>query len=263
MNSFLLFVKQMAANPYLTIIVYFLSFLSVLLAILLYYKSRKIKIPLYTIKTNNIIADYISKISLLNVLYSGNQIDNLSVSKIAFWNNGNEPIKNNDIAKKDPLRIILKNNSKLLDAKIIDNINQANNFNLITSDNGSVIEITFDFIAKNEGVLIQVFHTGKTNNDISIEGTIIGGKKLSRIKLFFKDTKDRFVWLPIILLLFYIIYVNILSTYNMMMETNVPTLDKIIYILCDLAALSVVSALLLAMKNNNLPKGFDIFEENF
>ena len=231
MSAFLRFIEQMAANPYLTMMVYFLSFLSVLLAIILYYKSRKIKIPLYAIKTNNIVADYISKISSLNVLYSGNQIDNLSVSKIAFWNNGNEPIKSNDIAQKDPLRIVSKNNSKILDANIINYIKPANNINLKISDNGSEAIITFDFLAKNEGVIIQVYHTGKTNNDIQIEGTIIGGKKILRKNLLINEKKERRVGLiaiPSILIASIIIS---LITYNIIMDKGTPISAKIFFVI--------------------------------
>ncbi|MDP2045313.1 MAG: hypothetical protein Q8L00_03775, partial [Deltaproteobacteria bacterium] len=97
MNSTLIFIETMASNPLVIVSAYLLSLLSVILAIILYIKSKKMKIPCYATNTINIFRDYNSNIESLEILYGGKLINNLSITKLAFWNAGKETIKKADL----------------------------------------------------------------------------------------------------------------------------------------------------------------------
>jgi hypothetical protein len=53
-----------------------------------------------------LIKDFSKKLVNLEVLYSGSKVENLTVSKVALWNDGNETIRQEDIALSDPLEKI-------------------------------------------------------------------------------------------------------------------------------------------------------------
>lgn len=57
--------------------------------------------------------------------------------------------------------------------------NKANSFTVEISNDGKAVAINFDYFDCNEGVILQVFHTGNSSNNISLIGRI---KSVNRIK---------------------------------------------------------------------------------
>src|SRR5262249_41238170 len=65
-------------------------------------------------------------------------------------------------------------------------------------------EITFDYLDAKQGALLQVFHTGTTNLDLEITGTVMGGKPIRRILLgsmMLQKPPRRWVSFPLLVLL--------------------------------------------------------------
>mgnify|MGYP001766436755 CR=1 FL=1 len=58
-----------------------------------YRKSLREKAPCWVIRSNNLVNGFSSKVQNLQVLFKGNQVENLTISKVVFWNNGKETIK--------------------------------------------------------------------------------------------------------------------------------------------------------------------------
>lgn len=67
----------------------------------------------------NLVRENVQKIDTVNILYAGNKVDNLSITKIAFWNDGKETINNSDVAQNNPIRLIIDKDLYFLDAEII------------------------------------------------------------------------------------------------------------------------------------------------
>lgn len=134
--------------------------------------------PCYTKRSINIFRNFVSKIEHLKIIYFNQQIENLTITKILFWNRGYETINRLDIPQLDPLTIRVKNGLEILDAKIIYMNNPANQFSLIFSDDISYITLEFDYVDKDEGAIVQVMHTGTSESDVQISGTIKGAGKL-------------------------------------------------------------------------------------
>ena len=95
------------------------------LAIYFYFKSKKVKLPIYSQWSINIINVLEKKFESLEMMYSGLQIDNLTVTKILFWNGGNDTINDQDISRcLDSLSYIgeslffLRNEKYLEDSKL-------------------------------------------------------------------------------------------------------------------------------------------------
>lgn len=167
----------------------FLFAIPLFLSILMYFRAKRVKKPSFYIRTTKIVEDRVSKLGKAEVSFNGAKVDTLSVSRIAFWNWGAETINGSDIASQERVRICLGNDAKLLDSEIISTNNSANDFRLITTKDGTGLltsELTFDFIDKNNGAVIQVFHTG-TSDDITLEGVIKGAGKIKFVNDFYQS----------------------------------------------------------------------------
>ncbi|MEA3281303.1 MAG: hypothetical protein U9Q68_01910 [Euryarchaeota archaeon] len=147
------------------------------LAIFFYLKGKKEKKPTFQIRSFNLVKEFSKKVTTIGLLYSGEKVENLTITKVIFWNMGNEPIRKDDIAVADPIRIVVDNKYEIFEAEILnDTANEANRFELVKNDNKSII-IAFDFLSHDEGVAIQIAHSGLSSEDVTLTGTIIGSGK--------------------------------------------------------------------------------------
>ena len=170
-------IKEIVGNPYITLGLILLALLTFILMIIFYYRSKKIKKPLYSIMNINLIRNFDSKISSLKISLGEESIENLSISKIAFWNGGRETIRRNDIADRDPLIISLNEPYKIFDTKVLVANNPANNISISRAGDERSVLINFEYLDANEGCVMQIVHNGVSPEDLSVSGTIIGAGK--------------------------------------------------------------------------------------
>ena len=150
-----------------------------IMTIYFYYHPQKQKIPCFAIKNFNLIRNLGKKFENIQMRYGTDPIDNFSATKIAFWNGGKDTIKyDRDIAPADPLIIKIADGKKILDAEKIFEKNPINRFNVEISADKSHVKLFFDYIDKNDGVVIQILHTGTRASDIKLYGTVEGVKKI-------------------------------------------------------------------------------------
>lgn len=140
-----------------------LAILSIVIAIYFYIKSKKEKKPVYSLQTTKLIENKVSSIDKLNISFADKPVENLSITKLAFWNAGRETIRKNDFVQADRLRIIPVDNITIFDYKI-DFENDLNNIKIKQKKDSSLI-ITFDYLDINQGVVISVFHNGNTSEN--------------------------------------------------------------------------------------------------
>lgn len=153
----------------------------VLGAILSYYFYRvslREKKPSWTVRSIVLIEDFCEKFENLKVLYNNENVANLTVSKIAFWNEGRETIDRNDIDTLNHLRISCIDGAKILDAKVLTTNNPSSQFSVNLSDDRDHVLLDFDYIDNKQGSVIQVVHTGRSSYDLEIVGDIKGVKNL-------------------------------------------------------------------------------------
>jgi hypothetical protein len=164
----------LADNPWLIVLSSLFTLLSVGLAILLFFKSKKVKKPKFAIRSLNLIRDSAEKIEGLKILYLDNPIPNVTITKLAFWNQGKDTINGEDIAPANPLLIKVEHDYKILEYKIIYIKKESNQVKLREIENGKQVAIDFDYLDYGEGAVIQILHTGNSSKDISFSGTIKG-----------------------------------------------------------------------------------------
>lgn len=168
---------------YLTIASFILAIISIYLAIFFYIKGKRKKEPSYIKSSYNIIQDFSSKLSDLDIRYKDEIVNNLTITKIVIWNGGNETVRNTDIAEADPITLYSENGVKILNAEIIKCSNKVNNASISKIINNNSINFAFDFFDRDQGVVIQIIHTGISSRDINVGGTIKGFGNLKYIDL--------------------------------------------------------------------------------
>jgi hypothetical protein len=163
-------------NPIVSIVSLILAAIGILLAVVFYLKSRRIKRISYAVRSFNLIDDSVSSLPGFAASYNGNEFDNLTALKILFWNSGSELLSGNDIASSDPVRLEFPQDVTVLDAKVSLSSNTANLAEvIIDSDSKNRCVINFDFLSEREGFILSVLSTGKPESNPVVEGTIKGG----------------------------------------------------------------------------------------
>lgn len=149
------------------------------IGIVLQIKSNKKKELVYSIKSNNLISGSVSNLENTTIFYKNQKVLNLTISKILFFNRGNEIITKQDLKTIHHLGI--NSEGEVLDVKVIAENYFANNVQLQHKNNSKDIYISFDYLDHNHGIIIQIIHTGLASDDLTVEGSIIGIEKLIRL----------------------------------------------------------------------------------
>ena len=153
------------------------TFISLFMAYYFYKRGTRKKEVLYTKANVKITQNYNKKISNFVSKYKNMSVDSITMTRYLLWNNSSQAIRKNDIAPRDPLQFSVASGYKILDIKIIYPRNSLNGFMLSKPiKKNNFTKLSFDFINENEGLIVQIIHTGKSKN-IYFSGTIIDFKK--------------------------------------------------------------------------------------
>lgn len=172
--------ELLVANPWLSVLSVIIAVFGVVVMIALYFRSKRVRLPCYAIRSINLVSDLVGTVEPLEMLYSGQPIENLTATRIAFWNAGRETIRREDIASAAPLTVRVKDGCEILDHKILYEKNTANRFSVTKEDDRSHITLDFEYVDKDEGAVVQILHTGKSAEDLEFRGRIKGVSSLHR-----------------------------------------------------------------------------------
>lgn len=161
----------------LNIISFIAAIISIIIPLFNYFSSKKKK-PRYVIKTLNLIDNTLLRDKELRVLCCNKEVQNLSVTRFLLWNKGKKAIYKNDLPSKEPFKINIKDNYKIYQVQILKENNFSNNFKVTLSPDKQSVVIDFEFIEHNDGINLQILHSGKSSSDFELTGKIIGGEKL-------------------------------------------------------------------------------------
>jgi hypothetical protein len=143
-----------------------------------YKRSIRYKVPSWAIRSNNLVRGHSSTLSDLRIIYGDKVVDNLTVSKVLIWNDGRETIDRNDLCTVNPLRIKAEEGVAILDVAVLAGNRAANEFSIALADDGKSAHITFAYLDRRQGAVLQVVHDGTSSSSISIEGDIKGVERI-------------------------------------------------------------------------------------
>jgi hypothetical protein len=121
----------------------------------LYRDRKKEKTPAYLIEASTIIRK--PSLDKLEILYKQKKVDSLVSSKIILLNEGKIPIEKKDVPEDYPITIIPRTNVEIYDSSIIYASKPSNQISIEQSNNK--IKVFFDYLNKNDGVVIQILHS--------------------------------------------------------------------------------------------------------
>jgi hypothetical protein len=160
--------------------------ISVILAIVGIYltiRSKREKKPSFMMRTSSMIQGAKSRFPDLTVHYKGHgeDLEHFSVSLICFWNDGGETIHGADITESEPLRINANGTCKILGVSILQVNKPANQVKCVVARTKDSVAITFDYLDKGNGAVIELMHTGQSSKDLDILGEIKGAAPPARV----------------------------------------------------------------------------------
>ncbi len=279
-----------------TAILYFISdnwfalvalVIACVLAIVLYFKSKKDKKPCYSISSANLIEDLGSKVEGLQMGFSGEPIENLTVCRFAFWNEGRDTIHRDNIADGSPIGVHAKNDLKILgEPKVICPKNLEGRYFINLASDFSHFDMDFEYMDQNEGFIIQFFHNGTTVNDVEVHGKVKGVKKFRNKHVI--TSNDIFAPLPKFIkekigergirlygasisflfgLLFFLGMGISISIYDHLTISGTSVTVQQFHLVVMIIFPGIVALISLVLGITilgiRIPKGFEIFEEEF
>jgi hypothetical protein len=190
-----LFPKVLEAN-----IVDFLSLaigaIGLALAVIFYLKARRYRRISFAARSFGLVTDATSSLPNFSFQFKNKPLANLTALKVLLWNSGSELITGEDFARTDRLRIELPNGVDVLDARVSSFSTPANLAKAsINQEAKNIVDISFEYFARNEGCLLSLLHTGRGDTGVGVKGTLKGTG--SPIPWRHRETKIRF-WLAIV-----------------------------------------------------------------
>ena len=270
-----IFIETLAKNPWLVIISFIITFLGFILAFIFYFKSKKVKKPRLESRSLNLLKESAEKIEGLKITYLNENIPNITITKLAIWNDGNDTINKSDIASADPLLITAKDTVHILEYKIIYQKNECSLFDIEEIESGKKLKVTFDFLDFQDGAVIQLLHTGNSSSDIEFKGTIKGVGKIGTnysnkkedsitkeiISKLSKKITLKIIGISYIILGLLILGMGfglLLGLDNMYKSIESPMLR---FLSCTFMSILFIFVGF-KLSKSRVPKGFEIFEEN-
>jgi len=231
----------------------------------IFYRIQKRRRELcWSIDSTNLIKGYSSLFEKLDIQYGEQKIENLTVSKIAFWNNGNETIDGKDIAIPPFILPTDATTTKLLDAKIIKTSTVGNRFEIHKKTNDPILLLQFDYLDPQQGVVIQIIHTGVSVLPLAVGGEVKGVKNIeykSKRLDFFSQAPRFFLYFNVFVVIGFLSIYAYNSIFLGIPATNDWTVWLLIFVL-PFAVFLVIFDVRQMRDTAKIPKGLSVFEKD-
>ena len=168
------------AIPFWNIISIGIAIIGIVLAYVFYRKGHRSKEPCWSVRNNVLVEGYSSKIGKLDIRFQDEQVENLSIARIAFWNQGAETLDRHDIETINPLRIEADEEIEILDVSVSLTNSSSSQFETELVNDRKSAKLDFAYLDKGQGAIVQIIHTGIKESDIQIVGDIKSVKEIKK-----------------------------------------------------------------------------------
>ncbi|WP_215136884.1 hypothetical protein [Hymenobacter sp. ISL-91] len=179
---YLFSLNELVASPWFAISSYVIGLTSLLIGYYFYAKSRIEKKPVLSFRSYTVAykPDHVNPDVKVSVTYKGKEIDILSCTNIAFWNNGKQTINGNDLVRNNPLRILPIGDVNIYDFIVAD-VSEYNNIVFYFDEDDKSINFKFDYLDFGQGFVVKVFHDGDFATKFNVMGSVKGVDKFDVI----------------------------------------------------------------------------------
>lgn len=188
--------------PWVSLLGIALTLIFGVMAVYFYLKTRRVTRLSYAVNAASLVTEQVASIDGLRVTHHDKEVDNLSVARVWIENTGSTTIRWEDVAPKDPLRVVVmepqhRTEFARLDIKpeIVSAPSSANEVvaslqniagefdqDFVLADGRErgpayAIELGFRYLAPGEHILLAMVHNVPGEDAvISLNGTLIGGR---------------------------------------------------------------------------------------
>lgn len=166
------YIRDLTQSPAFSLASFAVGVLGIILAVAFYHRTKRTKCMSYAHRSIPIFRDSAPLVAKLQVQYDGKSTKNLTLTHVAFWNSGNETIRDIDLVSSDPLRITVEDGS-ILDAELIYAAQKANGI-ATTALSSNSADLSFRFLDAQHGGVVRVIHTATSRRHIDMKGTLMG-----------------------------------------------------------------------------------------
>ncbi|WP_165235860.1 hypothetical protein [Aquisphaera insulae] len=170
-------------NPWFAISGWIIGAISVVATVITYVMSKREKRLVYCVTSSMIMSNLQSRLPSLRITYEGHgePVTDLTVSRMVIWNAGKDTIKREDTVKNSPLTILCKRGVHVLDVDVHSVSSIASNIDVKLNRDKTAIHLSFLFLEHDDGVSLQIVHTGVGSGDVFLLGHIIGAGEPRRV----------------------------------------------------------------------------------
>lgn len=173
-------VEQLMNNAYVWLGLSIISVFGIIFSIYTWIANKEKKLITYSISTYEIVKAGKNIIPNIRIFYKNHDIDNLTITRFAIWNDGNRLLNSGDIVETVPLSIkSMDDGPVILDASIVKCSDESNMFKIKRKD-PHCVEMGFDYIDKQDGAIVQIMHTGIAS-EFTVLCKIKGGRKIRNL----------------------------------------------------------------------------------
>jgi len=176
--------ESLANNPFVTVGSFALAVLGIVLAIIFYVRSKRDKTPCFEKSSNTIIEGLHQSLDGLEVHYKGKAQERITVTKVAFWNDGKETIDRSDLIEKDPLRLVCPKTVDVLDIQIVNSSAESNSAQIgepVSGEDTVYYPLSFEYLDHEEFFVVQIIHNGDSSEEFDVEGKVKGVKHIEHV----------------------------------------------------------------------------------
>jgi uncharacterized membrane protein len=232
-----------------------------------YVKSIRIKEPVYSIRSSNIISDDTSDFPDLVVSYRGQQVRNFTFSTVLFFNRGALTIDRPDIASRNPLRIVPRD-CNILEASVFIYNNPSNGITLTSDETRGGFTIDFEYLNQNDGAILTILHDGVSSENLVVVGDMKEVRSLRRVAPASLEVASPpnyrriVVWTALIFLAAAAVIALSLAFENYEWLRANPMLVVIaVTILVSTFVPEIIRIIILGSRRTLIPKGLEMFGE--
>ena len=166
------YIREITQSPAFALASFAVGLLGIILAVVFYRRTKRRKSLSFAHRSIPIFRDSTPLISKLRIQYDGKDTKNLTLTHLAFWNSGNETIRDIDLVDNDPLRVVVEEGS-VLDVELLFASQKANSINVAPPHDASV-DLSFRFLDAQHGGVVRVVHTATSRRHVGMKGTLMG-----------------------------------------------------------------------------------------
>src|ERR1700675_5058659 len=172
-------IEEWVKSPWFQMSAFAVGIIGIATAILIYLFTRRYKRMWYAVRSFTLVERDRSTVPGLEVLFDKKAVEALTISKIAVWNSGSDPLRKEDFPQAEPICINVGKKLEILEASIIQTSSRTCGCAIVRKAR-NCFEIGFEFLDPNDGLVVQIAHTGTSSQEVNVTGHIVGGGKVTR-----------------------------------------------------------------------------------